>query len=247
MVNKKHPQYKTSSLGSDQPVSYDAYNRPLYSHPSEQPREVHISRPLEPTKPVISQSIQHKHERSKELYPNLNLSEGEYVIREVKRHPIGLVIPLAIGTFLLAFSVFTLTNHRSLIDSFNITGQLANLSVVMWPLLLFMLLVTIGMYVVYYVYVNNRFFLTNESVIQENRLSLFSQHEQTVSLTNIEDTSFRQYGILQQIFNYGSIRLSTEGDETTYRFSYVANPKEYVAVLNNAVEAFQNGRPIDDN
>ena len=46
------------------------------------------------------------------------------------------------------------------------------------------------------------------------------------------------------MLNYGMIRLSTEGDETTYRFSYVANPKEQIAVLNNAVESFKNGRPV---
>ncbi len=51
--------------------------------------------------------------------------------------------------------------------------------------------------------------------------------------------------LIQQMFNYGSLRLSTEGDETTYRFNYVYDPREKVGILNNAVEAFKNGRPID--
>ena len=67
-----------------------------------------------------------------------------------------------------------------------------------------------------------------------------------MSLANIEDASFYQQGILQQIINYGSIRLSTQGDETTYHFTYVANPKRHIATLNNAVEAFKNGRPVED-
>lgn len=96
-----------------------------------------------------------------------------------------------------------------------------------------------------WVYINNRFFLTNESVIQELQFGLFSRHEQTVSLLNIEDASFSQRGPLQAMFNYGSIRLSTEGDETTYRFDYVADPKREIAVLNNAIEAFKNGRPVE--
>ena len=102
----------------------------------------------------------------------------------------------------------------------------------------------LGLYIAIWVYMQNRFFLTNESVIQEIQISLFSKREQTVSLMNIEDSSYSQKGILQTLFNYGSIRLSTEGDETTYRFSYVADPKNQVAVLNNAVEAFKNGRPV---
>ena len=109
-----------------------------------------------------------------------------------------------------------------------------------------MLLVLIGGYIVIWVYLSNQFFLTNESVIQEIQTSLLSRHEQTVSLDNIEDASYRQAGILQTLLNYGSIRLSTEGDETTYRFNYVADPKRQIAILNNAVEAFKHGRPVEE-
>ena len=91
----------------------------------------------------------------------------------------------------------------------------------------------------------NQFFLTNESVIQEIQRGLFSRHEQTVSLGSIEDASFEQNGLLQTMLNYGSIRLSTEGEETTYRFYFVSNPKEQIARLNNAVESFKNGRPVE--
>lgn len=96
------------------------------------------------------------------------------------------------------------------------------------------------------VYQANRFFLTNESVIQNIQTSIFSKKEQTVSLANIEDASFRQKGVIQHIFNYGSIRLSTQGDETTYRFDFVQNPQNQITLLNNAVESFKNGRPVGD-
>jgi uncharacterized membrane protein YdbT with pleckstrin-like domain len=112
--------------------------------------------------------------------------------------------------------------------------------------ILMIILLLIGGYLAAWVYINNRFFLTNESVIQEIQTSIFSRREQTVSLQNIEDSSYRQHGLIQTMFNYGSIRLSTEGDETTYRFDYVANPKREVGILNNAVEAFKNGRPVGE-
>jgi hypothetical protein len=65
-----------------------------------------------------------------------------------------------------------------------------------------------------------------------------------VSLGSVEDASYRQFGIWQSLFNYGTIRLSTEGEETSYRFQYASNPKKQIAVLNNAIECFKNGRPI---
>ena len=95
-----------------------------------------------------------------------------------------------------------------------------------------------------WIYEANRLYLTNERVIQNIQVSLFANREQTVSLSNIEDASYTKTGILSTIFDYGSVRLSTEGDETTYRFSHASQPKEQVAILNNAVESFKNGRPV---
>jgi hypothetical protein len=241
-----------------QPVAYDAEGRPLYAHPPTQPpvqpaqpqqpaapTVVHVARPLEPEQPVISPERQRLHERSKRVYPLLNLSPGEYVISAVRRHPIGLILPLGIGTLLIGFALALLINYDLFIEAFAVTGLLAEFSTVAVPILIFVAIVALGMFVSYYVYVNNRFFLTNESVIQEIQTSLFSRQEQTVSLSNIEDASYTQLGILQQVLDYGDIRLSTEGDETTYRFSYVASPKNHIATLNNAVEAFKNGRPVE--
>lgn len=218
-------------------------NQPENQAPDAQPI-VHVARPIEPEKQAVSPELQRKHERSVWLYPELNLSDGEYVIAAVRRHPIGLVIPLAIGTLLIAAALTLLTGYDQFAEALSMRGVLADSAVMTGPILLFVLLIAIGMFVSYYVYTRNRFFLTNESVIQEIQTTLFARLEQTVSLANIEDASFTQQNILQQVFNYGDIRLSTEGDETTYRFSYVANPKEHIARLNNAVEAFKNGRPV---
>jgi len=249
-----NPQQPTEQ-DYDQPVAYDAAGQPLYARPPQEaapaaapsPQVVHLARPLEPTKPEVSPEAKARHERSMRVYPFLNLSEGEYVINAVRRHPIGLVIPIAVGVLLVAAALVLMTNYVQFADYFNLRGPAADPMAAFLPGSLFILLVSLGMAVVYYVYVNNKFFLTNESVIQEIQVTLFSRLEQTVSLANIEDASFTQQGILQHLFNYGSIRLSTEGDETTYRFTYVANPKMHIATLNNAVEAFKNGRPVDDN
>lgn len=207
---------------------------------------VHVARPLQPAQPVISPEIKAKHDQSKEMYPLLNLSNGEFIISAVRRHPIGLIVPLTIGTLLIAAALSLLVGYEEIAFNLALTGPLADAGTMTIPILAFVGLIAFVMFVIYYVYVNNKFFLTNESVIQEIQMTLFSRLEQTVSLANIEDASFTQSGVLQHIFNYGDIRLSTEGDETTYRFSYVANPKEHIAELNNAVEAFKNGRPVGD-
>lgn len=209
-----------------------------------QPTVVHVARAMEPIKQELPPEVLRRHTDSLNMYPFLNLSEGEFVVRAVRRHPIGLFGPMALGTVLLAFGAFLLVGWEAIAETMELPPAIASFSTILLPVLMYMLLVGLGMFVAWYVYVNNKFFLTNESVIQEIQTGLFHRNEQTVSLANIEDASFTQVGVLQHIFDYGSIRLSTEGDETTYRFSYVAAPKEHIAVLNNAVEAFKNGRPV---
>jgi hypothetical protein len=255
----------------NQPVAYDAQGRPLYAHPPAQPlpmqrqsapghiqqqgqpygpqtgagpsvthQYVHVTRPLEPHDIEIPPHIKERHERSRTQYPQLNLSEGEYIISAVRRHPIGLFQIWGFALLLIATLVGVLAG--------GILGGGANEEVAILGAVgigLIAVLIFIGAGIAMYVYNNNRFFLTNESVIQEIQNSLFNKHEQTVSLANIEDASYRQDGIVAHMLNYGTIRLSTEGDETTYRFSYVANPKRHIAVLNNAVEAFKNGRAVE--
>lgn len=245
-----NPEEQSKNQDSEQPVAYDANGQPLYAHPPKKeenprPQAVAFSRPLEPPALEISPEIKKKHDRSQRLHPELNLSAGEYIISAVRRHPIGLVIPLGIGALLIALSLILMTNYVSFAEYFRFSGAAANPDFIAMPVIFFVILVMLGMVVIYYVYVSNKFFLTNESVIQEIQVTLFSKLEQTVSLGNIEDASFTQHGILQYLFNYGSIRLSTEGDETTYRFTYVANPKMHIAALNNAIEAFKNGHPHD--
>ena len=228
-----------------QPVAYDAEGKPLYAHPPLPVQQVvHMSRPIEPVKQEVSPAAKSRHEKSKRLFPNLNLSEGEYVITAVRRHPIGLIVPIAIGVLLMTLSLSALFNYDIFTQIFSISPDAINQSIAAIPLILLTVLFGLGTYVVYFVYTSNRFYLTNESVIQEIQTTLFARNEQTVSLANIEDASYDQKGIFQQMLNYGSIRLSTEGDETTYHFTYVARPKRHVEVLNDAVEAFKNGRPV---
>lgn len=237
------PTAKPAPSPAPQPVAYDADGRPLYAAPPETHQYVHVSRATSPVKQPISPEIKAKHDESVRRYPHLNLSEGEYVLSAVRRHWIGMLVPAALTVFLVAIVMSAAINYPLIASSFGLDGSGYGAVLLIGTLL--SLLFLIGGYVAYWVYTNNRFFLTNESVIQELQQSLFSRHEQTVSLANIEDASYRQEGLIQTILDYGSIRLSTEGDETTYRFPYVTSPKKEIALLNNAVEAFKNGRPIE--
>jgi hypothetical protein len=234
-----------------QPVAYDREGRPLYAHPPQpQPapqQAVHFTRAIDPVAPVVSEEIHQKHEQSRRHFPHLNLSAGEYVISAVRRHPIGLLPWIGLPLFVTLAALAIIPAYVEYTRTQSMGASLPDSEVVAMILLGFAGLSWLIGLAGTYIYVHNKFFLTNESVIQEIRISLFAHHEQTVSLANIEDASYKQNNIIEQLFGYGTIRLSTEGDETTYRFAYVSNPKRQIAILNNAVEAFKNGRPIGPN
>ncbi len=208
------------------------------------PQVVYMARPHEPMAPELSPEAKEKHDQSKRKFSYLNLSEGEYVISAITRHPIGLlgiwgIVGLLVAMFTAGiFMVMGSIGETSFVGE----GSIPSLAMILLGLIVLTFLVGI---IATVIYESNRFFLTNESVTQHIQTGLFAKKEQTISLGNIEDASFKQTGVLQHLLNYGSLRLSTEGDETTYRFSFVENPTRQVALLNNAVEAFKNGRPVD--
>lgn len=242
------------------PVAYDHQGRPLYAHPptpaqqqaaaqanSAEPQLVQMTRPHIPQAPELSEEVIQKHKDSMKKYPNLNLSEGEFVISAIRRHPIGLLsIWGVVGFFVVLVFVGLpiLAATTGINETLGLSANaIASLGMILLLLSVFFVL---GGVIATIVYNGNRFYLTNESVTQHIQTGLFSRKEQTISLTNIEDASFRQHGVVQTLLNYGSLRLSTQGDETTYRFNYVSNPQRQVALLNNAVEAFKMGRPVTD-
>lgn len=273
-MNPSQPNDQPSQPAQDpmKPVAYDQDGNPLYAHPPQQippeslnkppvseaeaqrrvaagdtsPQVVYMTRAVDPHQQDISPDIKEKHEESKKKYSQLNLSDGEFVITSIKRHPIGLlsIWAVVIAAVLIIFIGFPilLNSERFFGPDGLPAGAVMSGGI---TLLLAATLFILGGVIATVVYNANRFYLTNESVIQHIQTSLFSKKDQIISLASIEDASYRQLGILQTLLNYGSIRLSTEGEETTYRFNFVANPKKEVDRLNNAVEAFKNYRPVD--
>lgn len=218
----------------DHPVAYAVDGRPLYARPAD---DAQFSAPKELE---ITDEVREKHKKSRKLFPNIDLCDDEYVISSIKRHPVGLIGPFAVGVILITLTFIALFNLDALVPTVASTGKNASLVSVILPVLLVILLVVIATYTTYFIYYNNRFFLTNKSVYQIIQTGLFSKHEQTISLRNIEDASYTQTGIFQQLLNYGSIRLSTIGDEHTYTLTYVESPKSQISMLNRAVKSFKN-------
>jgi uncharacterized membrane protein YdbT with pleckstrin-like domain len=191
---------------------------------------------MDPTPEAIA-----KQKESQARYPELRLSIGEYVIEEVRRHPIGIIsIWFVAGLMMLivlAIVPLYVANQQFISQLFMVPAEdLPAASVIMVPVLIMTAVIALGGFIATIVYQGNRFYLTNESVVQHLQYSLFSTKQQVVNLINVEDASSTQFGIIEQLLNYGTLRLSTQGEETIYNFRFVANPKKVVADVNDAME-----------
>lgn len=237
----QQPQYNQAGQNQPTPPPQGAQNPGQAAGPTQY---VYVTRPHEPEQPQMSEEQRRRHEDAKRQFPDLNLSEGEFIISAVDRHIIGLLqIWALVGVVLVVIVgvVYFLAGAGGNVEG---ATEVLPIEILAIPGFLLAVLTLIFGGIATSIYQANRFFLTNESVIQQIQDGLFAKREQTVSLANIEDASYTQHGLLPHILNYGMIRLSTEGDETTYRFNYASRPRKTVNILNNAVEAFKNGRPV---
>jgi membrane protein YdbS with pleckstrin-like domain len=236
-----------SSSDYDSPIAYDAEGQPLYAHPplAETPIKTPIGDDNEnqsksPKQPFISDVVKLKHAQSRQSFPEIDLVDNEYIVTVAQRHAIGLFLPFVASLFLIVVAFVVLFNYDIVIRNFQLTNMSLNFYTIFYPMISIISCVILTDYVIYYVYNQNKLYLTNENIIQEIQTGPFWKREQIVNLINIEDVSYSQNGIAQQVFDYGSLRLTTEGSGTVYRFTYVINPREFITTLNSTLEDFRN-------
>lgn len=157
-----------------------------------------------------------RHERSKKDFPELKLEEGEYVEFAFKRAHVCLLAILAgiaasVIVILIAFLLVLI--GQSMLDEMGRNFVFIILVTLLAAALL------IGA-VAIMIYQGNRLFVTNKRVTQMIMNSPVSKSVNTIDLASVEDASFHQNGILQTFLHYGTLRLATVGDETTYTFKY---------------------------
>ena len=185
----------------------------------------------------LTPAEQADHDRSVHDYPDIHFSPTEYVVIDVQRSPWGIVrIWLFALLIFLAMGAITILMHQTSPIEMN-TAVYVGLFVA--TIAATALVGIVGTRI----YRNNSFIVTNERVISHIQPTPFAIRTQNVELEHIEDCSVSQTTPAQHMLNYGSIRLSTVGDEQTYLFTYVDRPKEQFRVINHVVQQVDEGTP----
>ena len=157
-----------------------------------------------------------RHDRSVKDFPFLTLDDDEYVEFAFKRAKIWLL--MIIGTIAAAISIVLFAFLMILMGQSYIDATARNfLHLIVALIIVFGL---IAAWIAVIVYRGNQMFITNKRVIQLIMKSPVVKSVNMIDLPSVEDASFHQTGFLQTTLHYGTFRLSTVGDETTYTFPY---------------------------
>ena len=157
-----------------------------------------------------------RHERSKKDFPGLKLEEGEYVeyaFRRAKVCLLMIIMGTAFGVIVVLLGFLLALMGQSMIDEMGKNF----LYIILFALLA--AAVIMGM-IAMMTYNGNRLYVTNRRVVQLVMNSLVSSSRNVIDLPSVEDVSYHQDGIMQKLFGYGTLRLATVGDETTYTFKF---------------------------
>ncbi|MBR2543051.1 PH domain-containing protein [Candidatus Saccharibacteria bacterium] len=157
-----------------------------------------------------------RHERSLRDFPNLRLEDDEYVEFAFMRSKICLKMifgGMVAGLVVILLGFLLILMGQAMLDEMGRNF----LFIILFALLAAAFIIGA---VSLRVYRGNRLYITNKHVTQFVMNSLVSGSINIIDLAQIEDASFRQDSLLQKLLHYGTLRLSTIGDETTYTFKY---------------------------
>lgn len=210
-----------------------------------QPTAVDTQQP-QPVQPTPPQPGTNKQPQAQQPAPNEEIidpliPEGNHQLLVIKRHPFGLVamylsatVGLVVAFGLLFFLVPSL-----------LTGD--NQATAMRFLMMFTVIATSLVFIVLliatYVYRQNRWVVTDESVHQTSQRGLFNRQSSELSMANIEDVTAEQKGILAQLFGFGTLRAETAGELPYFHFNYCPHPDKYAKIILDARQKYINDDP----
>jgi uncharacterized membrane protein YdbT with pleckstrin-like domain len=94
------------------------------------------------------------------------------------------------------------------------------------------------LFIATYIYRQSMLLVTDMNLVQILQKGLFVRKVSRLSMSNVEDVTAEQKGILPTIFNYGTLTVQTAGEMENFVFPYCPNPNKYADRILDARQAF---------
>lgn len=189
---------------------------------------------MNPTQNTTPEQGHPQNPPQEKLHPMVVLRPGERVIGEIKRHPFGILSVYFSGAIAIvtAFTIAILAPNFIQQSGDNILG----------PALLAAAILSIGIACVLWIatsiYWQNRWIITDDSITQIIQDGLFGRRVSQLSMENLEDVTVDQRGIIQSMFNFGTLKAETAGERAKFVFPFCPNPNAYARKILEVHETF---------
>lgn len=152
------------------------------------------------------------------------LEPGEHMITVVHRHPIGIIIiylealvgVIALGVLAIFIAPGIFSDLSTQTNRLIVGGTIFAVAMLVFVL-----------FVATYVYRQSRLLVTDKSLVQVMQKSLFIRSVSRLSMSNVEDVSSEQRGILATILNFGTLTIQTAGEMDNFIFPTCPDPNKY--------------------
>lgn len=198
--------------------------QPVQNAPQEKPK-LEFADPHAPTP-----------EEVKRLHPMVVLRPGEQIIAEIKRHPIGIFMTYLGGALSVTLIIVVAALAPSIFQGAGLEDNFGMAAII----LAFILSIGICavMFIATTVYWQNRWIVTDDSITQITQHSLFARRVSQLSMESLEDVTVDQHGILQTMFNFGTLHAETAGEKSKFVFQYCPQPNKRARQILQAHEYF---------
>lgn len=161
----------------------------------------------------------------------VRLEPGEHVTTVIHRHIFGLVgiylqAIAALAAVILLAGLIGIDLFRGLSGEASL--MLAGIGFLLVLLTVLMLLAVTSMYW------QTKLLVTNKGLIQVLQHGLFNRKISRLGMSDIEDVTTEQKGLLATLFNYGTLHIETSGELRNFAFKYTPNPNRYASQIMDA-------------
>ncbi len=166
----------------------------------------------------------------------------EIKMAEIAKHPIGVVIlyiQAVIGLSVAAFLAYFLT--PVVVTNSDDAFFYATLFMVGGAFLTVLVLA-----VATFIYFQNRLIMTDRNITQILQYGLFNRKVSQLNISNVEDVTALQNGVLQTMFNYGTLKIETAGEQMNFNFTNCPSPGHYAKIILDAREKMLGQMEHDD-
>ncbi len=169
------------------------------------------------------------HSRSKIME---QVDPDEVKLAEVSKHPIGIIllyVQASVGmTLAVGLSYFLLPLVVTDTDTAFFYGNIF-MAIAVTISFVIALIAT-------HIYRENRLVLTDRNITQVLQYGLFNRKVSQLNVNNVEDVTAQQQGVLATMFNFGTLKVETAGEQVNFNFNYCPNPGFYAKIILDARE-----------